>query len=238
MMREAFSFAEIGRLLADPVFYGAGVPRGDGRAVVVIPGLFGSDLYLEPMRNWLGRIGYAPVRSALSVNAGCLRRLQGQVEAEIIRRLDGKAGPISLIGHSRGGLIAWATATRLQARVTHLVLLGSPIGGLRESIRSGENITPPTTIGRMMSQASTFARRMLDPDCDYPACGCEFLRDATRRLNRATKLISIISRDDQVVSPDSARLSPEHAVEVGGGHVGLVYNPQVYRELGRFLATA
>jgi len=236
MMREAFSFAEIGRLLADPVFYGAGVPRGDGRRVVVIPGLFGSDLYLEPMRNWLGRLGYAPVRSALSVNAGCLRRLREHVEEEIARRSNGKGETLALIGHSRGGLIARAIAASFQARVSHLVLLGSPIGALRESIQRGENLTPPTQIGRMMSHASTLARRVLDPDCDYPVCDCEFVHDATRRLSRDTKLISIVSRDDQVVSPDSARTPAHHRVEVGGGHVGLVYNPQVYRELGRFLA--
>ena len=50
MIREA---AELGKLLIDPVFYGAEVARGDGRLVVVIPGLFGGDLYLEPLRVWL-----------------------------------------------------------------------------------------------------------------------------------------------------------------------------------------
>ena len=39
---------EFGRLLTDPVYYGIGVPRGDGRPVVVVPGLFANDLYLEP----------------------------------------------------------------------------------------------------------------------------------------------------------------------------------------------
>ena len=41
MIRE---IAQFGRFLVDPVFHGTGVPRGDGRPVVVIPGLFGGDL--------------------------------------------------------------------------------------------------------------------------------------------------------------------------------------------------
>jgi hypothetical protein len=45
--------AEAAALIADPVFWGWGVPRGDGHAVIVLPGLGGSDLYLTPLRGWL-----------------------------------------------------------------------------------------------------------------------------------------------------------------------------------------
>jgi hypothetical protein len=63
MIREA---AELGRLLIGPVYYGAKEERGDGRVVMVIPGLFGGDLYLEPLRAWLRRIGYTAIRSTLT----------------------------------------------------------------------------------------------------------------------------------------------------------------------------
>jgi len=46
MMREMLTMMDLGALLADPVFYGIGVPGGDGKPVVVIPGLLGNDLYL------------------------------------------------------------------------------------------------------------------------------------------------------------------------------------------------
>ena len=35
----------------------------------------------------------------------------------------------------------------------------------------------------MIMQASRFALRVLDPDCRFPACGCEFLDDITRPLD-------------------------------------------------------
>ena len=126
LRREAQAIGELAALHRDPVFFGRGVPRGDGRTVVVIPGLFGTDAYLEPLRAWLARIGYAPARSTLTINAGCPDRLRTQVERSLARRLDERPGPLCLIGHSRGGMLAWALATRLQARVSHLVLLGSP----------------------------------------------------------------------------------------------------------------
>jgi hypothetical protein len=79
---EAQSLAELGALHADPVFYGRGVARGDGRLVVVVPGLFGNDMYLQPLRGWLTRIGYAATRSSLTLNAGCPNRLRRLVTTE------------------------------------------------------------------------------------------------------------------------------------------------------------
>src|SRR5690349_19842821 len=113
-------------LQLDPVFHGVGVPRGAGRTVLVIPGLFGSDAYLEPLHSWLRRIGYRTVRSSLAVNAGCPERLRTQVEKALDRVVDRHPGPVAIIGHSRGGMLAWAIASRLQERASHLLLLGSP----------------------------------------------------------------------------------------------------------------
>jgi hypothetical protein len=95
MIREA---AELGRLLIGPVL-GANEERGDGRVVMVIPGLFGGDFYLEPLRAWLRRIGYTAIRSTLTVNAGCLLRLRDQVQAQLVEWQRRKTGPLALIGH-------------------------------------------------------------------------------------------------------------------------------------------
>jgi hypothetical protein len=62
--------AELGLLLIDPVFWGFGLRRGDGRPVLVLPGLYGGDRYLGPLRDWLRRIGYGPVPSGLDRNPG------------------------------------------------------------------------------------------------------------------------------------------------------------------------
>src|ERR1700693_6233083 len=61
---------EVGMLLADPVFWGLDVPRGDGHPVLLIPGLFANDDYLRPLSNWLCRIGYRPIWSGLRIDPG------------------------------------------------------------------------------------------------------------------------------------------------------------------------
>src|SRR5262245_47197730 len=110
VIREA---AELGTLLINPVVYGTREKWGDGRLVMVIPGLFGGDLYLEPLRAWLRHIGYTAIRSTLTVNAGCPLRLRDQVQAQIAHWQERGTGPLALVGHSRGGVIAWSIATQM-----------------------------------------------------------------------------------------------------------------------------
>ena len=64
-------FASLAR---DPVGYGVGVPRGDGRPVLLIPGFTAGDWSLGTLARWLGRIGYKPYLSGIDLNVGCPRR--------------------------------------------------------------------------------------------------------------------------------------------------------------------
>src|SRR4051794_24642651 len=103
---EAAALGEWASLLGSGVYSGRGLPRGDGRPVVVVPGLFANDFYLDPMRRWLRRIGYTPVRSTLAMNVGCPQRLREKIDDELRRHLEARPGPVGLIGHSRGGILA------------------------------------------------------------------------------------------------------------------------------------
>ncbi len=237
MRREAGAITELAELHRDPVFYGRGVPRGDGRLVLVVPGLFGSDLYLQPLRAWLLRLGYSPQPSGLTVNAGCPDRLRNQVERSMQRQLERRSGPIALIGHSRGGMLSWSIASRLQERVSHFALLGSPAPAVVELMKANLAQAPATIARHAVAEAGARALKMMDPDCTVPACGCPYTEDLRRPLSPATRVLSISSRDDQIVRPQACRVTNGENVEVRGTHSGLVYNRAVYRHLGRFLAT-
>jgi triacylglycerol lipase len=236
LRREARALGELAALYRDPVYYGRQVPRGDGRLVAVIPGLFGNDLYLRPLRTWLSRIGYTPLRSSLAINAGCPDRLRAQVEQSLQRRLQ-QPGPMCLIGHSRGGMLSWALASRLQQRVSHLVLLGSPVPAVVAMMTDGEMRSPSTVARSSVADAGARALRLLDPDCTVPACGCPYTDDLRRPLHPATHVMSIFSRDDPIVRPDACRLPAGDNVEIDGTHGGLVYNRAALGPLAQFLAT-
>src|SRR5215472_15055954 len=46
---------EFSALVRDPVFRGRGVPKGDGRPVLLIPGFLAGDWTLRVLDNWLTR---------------------------------------------------------------------------------------------------------------------------------------------------------------------------------------
>ncbi len=137
MSGEAGALREYWALRADPVYRGTGMPRGDGKAVLVLPGLFANDFYLQPLRTWLGRIGYKPTVSTIAINAGCSRRLIERVEAGLERQLKSTEGPVAIIGHSRGGMLGKAIASRLGDRCAHFIALGSPVGWILRTGKEG-----------------------------------------------------------------------------------------------------
>jgi hypothetical protein len=224
---------ELGGLLTSPVYYGSGVPRGDGRLVLVLPGMFGNDIYLLPMHSWLARIGYKPLGSTLTLNVGCPERLRLRINEEVRRASEKHSGRIAIIGHSRGGILARAMAAELGERCSDLVLLGSPVGGL-ENFAAAMGRPPAAP---RVARAGTRWRRMLDPDCDVPLCGCPFPADFQRPLHPSTEVTSIYSRDDAVVPAFACPVRGATNIEVRGTHVGLVYNSTVYKHIASVLAT-
>ena len=117
-LREVRWQLELGRLLVDPVFRGGGVPRGDGRPVILMPGLGAGDQTLLVLAAWLRRIGYRPHLCGFVANVSCsdraVERVERRLEA-VHARYDRR---VALIGHSRGG--HYARALGLAASRTRL----------------------------------------------------------------------------------------------------------------------
>jgi pimeloyl-ACP methyl ester carboxylesterase len=237
LANEAMLVRELGELMFDPVYRGRDVPRGDGRHVLVLPGLFANDMYLQPLRAWLRRVGYRPVRSTLQVNIGCPQRLTEQIEEQVERHRRMREGSVAIIGHSRGGILGTAIASRLGDDCSHLVLLGSPVGALLRLPGWGAYDATRPPASQRVQDASTRARRMLDPNCNVPECGCPFPQDLRQPLSVKTKVTSIYSADDPIVPAWACPVEGADCHEVRGTHSGLAYNRAVYRILGEALAS-
>src|ERR1017187_950265 len=98
--KEALFGAELLLLHASPVYYGFGIPRGNGSAVIVIPGFLFNDEYLGHLNGWLDRIGYRTYVSGINLNAECpnllIRDRLARTIDKALRETDGK---IHIIGH-------------------------------------------------------------------------------------------------------------------------------------------
>ncbi len=215
---------EATRLLVDPVAYGRGVPRGDGRAVVVLPGFLASDNSLLLLRSWLRIVGYRPHTAGFIFNVDCPDRAVDRVErlAEAINAATGRR--VAIIGHSRGGHLARATAARRPDLVSHAISMGADLQGLF-------GISSPTraAVG-IVRRGLHLTRRSRDPDCFRARCGCGFIRDYTAEFPvDRVRLTSIYSKGDGVVRWERAIVDEADCVEVTGSHIGLMANRNAYR---------
>ena len=222
---------EAARLLADPVFYGVGVPRGDGRPVLLLPGFGGGDYTLFVMGTWLARLGYRPAYAGFLANVGCsessLQRA-GARARELYERHDRR---IAVVGHSRGGHFARALVARHPELVEHAITVG---GGLVDQ----QAISVPTQAAvaavRTVHRHTTDRRRR--QGCLSRECACAFASDYRAPLGGDVRLTSIYSRGDGVVRWQSCVAPDADCIEVTGSHVGLAFNRKVYRAIADALA--
>ncbi len=124
-LREVGWQLQLAQLLRSPIYRGEGVPRGDGRAVVLLPGFLAGDFTLGVLSGWLERIGYAPHGTGMRANVDCMDRALDRVE-ERVRELHESSGRrVALIGHSRGGHFAKALAHRRPDWISHVISMGA-----------------------------------------------------------------------------------------------------------------
>lgn len=232
-LNEARVLEEYWALQADGILRGEGIPRGDGRAVIVLPGLFGNDFYLQTVRQWLSRVGYNPLASSILWNVGCADRLLTQV-VDVVN--SHTTGDIAIIGHSRGGLLGKALASRLGSRVTNLITVGSPLGGMLAAGPSGmayyaEQMQGAGGSRSFMFNASRSVARLIDPECASPLCSCDYMDNLFAPLADGVNVTSIYSATDPIVPAASSVLPFGENFQVEGTHAGLMFNKEVYRVL-------
>jgi len=232
--KEALFGAELLLLHASPVFYGLGVPRGDGSAVVLVPGFLGTDSYLTQMRYWLGRVGYHAYVSGVGVNADCpniliQRRLNEAIEKALLHT----GRKIHLIGHSLGGIIARSVANQRPGDIASVITLASPFRGTvahRTVLRAAEHIRK-----RIIAQHGPDVL----PACYTGRCTCNFLDSLRRRIPDSVMETAIYTRHDGVVDwRYCVTGDANNNFEVPGTHIGLAFNSSAYTIIAKRLAQA
>jgi triacylglycerol lipase len=231
---EALFGAEVLILHATPVYYGLGVPHGDGSAVIIIPGFLGTDIYLTEMHAWLRRIGYRPYFSGIGINAECPNLLiQQRLNQTLDEALAETGGKVHLIGHSLGGAIARSLAGQRPRDVASVITLAAPIRG-------------PVANRAVLTAAEAVRLCILDehgrgvlPDCYTGQCTCNFLNSLRQKVPASMVETAIYTRNDGLVDWHCCMtMDPEVDVEVPGTHIGMAFNPAAYTVVAERLALA
>ena len=120
-------FAELGTLApAIPALLSA--PRGDGHAVLVLPGVLTGDESTIVIRRYLEELGYAAHPWKQGHNWGPSRELHEKLRIRLKELHERYGRRISIVGWSLGGIFARELAREFPFAVRQVVTLGSPFG--------------------------------------------------------------------------------------------------------------
>ena len=194
-------------------------PRGDGHTVLVLPGYTASDSSTQSLRRYIKRLGYDARGWGLGRNSGNVAVLAPQV-TEIVSKLNAATGKkVSLIGWSMGGVISREVALHHPHWIRRVITMGSPITG-------GPKYT-------------AFADQLASEGIDLDAIEAHIHQRQRISPPLRVPVTAIFSRRDGVVAwqacIDQINQSVEH-VEVKSSHLGLGFDPKVYRLIARRLA--
>jgi triacylglycerol lipase len=219
--------------LRSDVFAGRGVPHGAGEPVVLLPAAVAGDWIMPVLSGWLRRIGYRPFPSTISLHVDCSDRTLSRLLPHLERIADVQGQALTLLGHSRGGLLARAAASSRPELVRRVVTLASPLS------------EPFAVTNLTLTAAASLARRRFEragrTGCLTAACACPFgvAFDAPWPTGPdAPRLVSLFTRSDEVVGWQACLTPDGHNVEVRGTHTGLLVARNAYVALAHALAGA
>lgn len=184
-------------------------PRGDGHAVLVLPGFTATDASTRILRRYLERLGHAVHPWRLGRNLGPT----GDLPARLLRRFhDVQAkhgGKVSLVGWSLGGIFAREIARAVPGLIRQVITLGSPFrgGGHASNARRLYELLTRDRVARM--DPAMVARLEEPPPVPSTA---------------------IYSKTDGIAAWQSCmEITVPHTdnIEVVGSHCGLGVNPAV-----------
>jgi len=189
--------------------------RGDGRQILLIPGLLASEQRMEPLRAVLNAAGFKAHGWGMGRNFGprpdSLEQIDRRVEA--IRRESGT--PVTLVGWSLGGLFAREYAKYATDKVNGVVTMGTPFSGDPRANHAW----------RLYQLVSGFP-------VDRPPFTCR------REEKPPVPTVALWSRRDGVILPECARGrvgERDRAMEVDCTHMGFAAAPEGILAVGRAL---
>lgn len=194
------------------------LPRGDGHAVLLVPGFGSGDEVLRPLARVIQNLGYAAYGWGEGRNLGMRPRIKQNLSLRLQALNDRHEGQVSLIGWSLGGVFAREMARAQPQLVRQVITMGSPING------------HPAANNMML--LFRLANRGKPVKLDLEG----FQR---RRLAPPVPCTAIYSQSDGIVAwracMEDAAENTEN-IEVPGSHFGLGYNLEALRIIAERLA--
>jgi triacylglycerol lipase len=233
LWREARLGLEAAQLLRSPVWRGAGVPPGEGRGVLLVPGFLAGDGTLATMARWLRANGYWTLRAGIRANVGCSEEACERIEERLEALAAHTGAPVAIVGQSRGGVLARVVATRRPDLVAGIVTLGAPTVGM---LRVHPLVL--LQVGVVGALGTSRVPGLFRMSCLRGACCRSFRTDLVAGFPAGVHYVCVYSRSDGIVDwracLDGAATE---LVEIDASHCGMALSREAYEEVARALAT-
>jgi hypothetical protein len=213
------AFAELCVFMMARPFLSAALPRGDGHAVLIVPGFVQNERAVVPLRQALRRLGYRAHTWEQGRNLGFSKVALASLRTQAEGLAQQTAGTVSVIGWSLGGIFARELAFEIPDALRMVITLAAPFGR-----------NPHASNMRWLYDLMT--KNRVDEMDD----------EMVLRIRQSLPVPStaIYSRSDGVVAWETCIQEAPDAtsenVEVFGSHGGLGFNVQVLHVIAHRLA--
>jgi pimeloyl-ACP methyl ester carboxylesterase len=231
LWRESLVGVEAAALRRSSVWRGGGVPNGEGRPVLLIPGFMAGDGSLATMTGWLRQNGYHTRRAGIRLNVGCSSAACDRIEERLEAFAEESGERVALVGQSRGGIFARHLAVRRPDLVSGIVTLGSPT--------VNQLSTHPLVLAQILLVGTLGTSRfpgMFRVSCLRGECCRRFRDDIAGEFPPEVGYRALYSKTDGVVDWHACLDPAAECVEVRASHMGMGLNAQVYAEVAHALA--
>lgn len=199
-------------LRRSPLWNGEGFPEGRGRPLLVIPGFMATARSAASLLHVARAAGWRAELAAVGRNSGPAYTSVEAAENDLDRLFRAHGGPLTIIGHSRGGQFARVLAVRHPDKVDRVVTVGAP---LRVKYPWFAVVKVPAEVLDRVHRAGVFGPV-------YPDREDEVDRDRYRPFPSGVDLISIYSRNDGIVDWRTCTDPAATMVEISASHLGLI----------------
>jgi pimeloyl-ACP methyl ester carboxylesterase len=230
LWRESRIGLEWAALRRSDVFRGAGVPAGEGRGVLLIPGFLVGDGSLGTMTQWLRAAGWYTKGAGIRANVDCSEVACARLEERLDALAQSTGERVVIVGQSRGGVLAKALGARRPDLVSGVVTLGSPVVSqlaVHPLVLAHVGVVAALGSG---SVPGLFSWRCLRGEC------CSPFREALEGpFPPEVGYVALYSRTDGVVHWRSCLDRDAACVEVHTSHCGMSLSADAYRAIARAL---
>jgi triacylglycerol lipase len=195
----------------------------DTNPVLMVPGFMAGDYTLRALKRHLREQGHRTYCSQIRSNSSCLAETAERLESRLEAIAAKHSSPVTLIGHSLGGLLSRGLAARRPDLVGGVVTMGSPL-------------LAPTAVHPLLlldiQILLTLQRhgigRFMSADCTSGECAQAMWQEAQLPISEELPFYSIYSRRDGIMDWRACLDPAAEHIEVRSSHCGMALDPSTF----------